>query len=114
VCSFEYRYDELISDKECCMLKVAVIGLGWWGRIIVDVLANNPKLQVVRVVDIGAAGQAFAQERSLPFSLAIRGRFVGSAGARRGAVYASHPAHRSNRGRSTGGQYTFSVKNPCP
>ena len=50
------------------MLKVAVIGLGWWGRIIVDVLANNPKLQVVRVVDIGAAGQAFAQERSLPFS----------------------------------------------
>ncbi|MEY3912280.1 MAG: hypothetical protein RL509_324, partial [Pseudomonadota bacterium] len=36
MCSFEYRYDELISDKECCMLKVAVIGLGWWGRIIVD------------------------------------------------------------------------------
>ena len=50
------------------MLKVAVIGLGWWGRIIVDVLANSPKLQVVRVVDIGAAGQAFAQERGLPFS----------------------------------------------
>ena len=50
------------------MLKVAVVGLGWWGRIIVDVLANSRKLQVVRVADIGAAGQAFAHERGLPCS----------------------------------------------
>ena len=50
------------------MLKVAVIGLGWWGRIIVDVLANSQKLEVVRLVDIAPAGQAFARVRGLPFS----------------------------------------------
>ena len=51
------------------MLKVAVIGLGWWGRIIVDVLSRSDRLQVVRVVDIGEAGRAFAAERGLPFSM---------------------------------------------
>lgn len=50
------------------MLNVAVIGLGWWGRIIVDLLANSRKLRVVHVVDVGEAGQAFARERGLRFS----------------------------------------------
>jgi len=32
-------------------LGVAVVGLGWWGRIIVGLLGDNDKLQVVRMVD---------------------------------------------------------------
>lgn len=50
------------------MLRVAVIGLGWWGRIIVDQLAASSKLHVVRVADVDAAGEAFARERGLAFS----------------------------------------------
>ncbi|RYY75919.1 MAG: Gfo/Idh/MocA family oxidoreductase [Comamonadaceae bacterium] len=50
------------------MLNVAVIGLGWWGRIIVDLLAGSGKLRVARVADVSPAGQAFAAERQLPFS----------------------------------------------
>jgi predicted dehydrogenase len=50
------------------MLNVAVIGLGWWGRIIVDLLASSDKVRVVRVADVSPAGEAFAGERKLPFS----------------------------------------------
>ena len=50
------------------MLKVAVVGLGWWGRIIVDSMLHSHKLCVVRVADVNPSGQAFAQERKLPFS----------------------------------------------
>ena len=50
------------------MLNVAVIGLGWWGRIIVDLLAKSDKIRVVRVVDVSPAGEAYARERGLPFS----------------------------------------------
>ena len=50
------------------MLNVAVIGLGWWGRIIVDLLARSEKLRIVRVADVSPAGEAFAAERRLPFS----------------------------------------------
>lgn len=50
------------------MLRVAVIGLGWWGRIIVDQLADSSKLRVVRVADVAPAGEAFAHERGIPFS----------------------------------------------
>jgi predicted dehydrogenase len=50
------------------MLNVAVIGLGWWGRIIVDLLATSQKLRVARVADVSAQGEAFAQEREIAFS----------------------------------------------
>jgi predicted dehydrogenase len=50
------------------MLNVAVIGLGWWGRIIVDLLASSEKVRVVRVADVSPQGEAFARERDLPFS----------------------------------------------
>lgn len=50
------------------MLKVAVVGLGWWGRIIVDLLLKSEKLQVVRVADVTPQGEAFAAERKIPFS----------------------------------------------
>ena len=53
------------------VLGVAVVGLGWWGRIIVDLLARSGKLRVVRVADVSPAAQAFAGERGLPFSNAL-------------------------------------------
>jgi len=34
------------------MLNAAVVGLGWWGRTILSLLAQNAKLRVVRAVDV--------------------------------------------------------------
>lgn len=50
------------------MLNVAIVGLGWWGRIIVDLLHKNDKLRVVRVADISPQADSFAAERGLPLS----------------------------------------------
>ena len=54
------------------MLNVAVIGLGWWGRLICASLADNDKLRVVRGVDIAleAAG-AFGQTHGFPVSATL-------------------------------------------
>ena len=40
------------------MLNIAVIGLGWWGRTIVDVVRGSSKLRVVRVADLDPKAQA--------------------------------------------------------
>ncbi|MDM0037309.1 Gfo/Idh/MocA family oxidoreductase [Variovorax sp. J22P271] len=50
------------------MLNVAVIGLGWWGRIIVDLLASSEKLRVVQVADVSPLAESFATERGIRFS----------------------------------------------
>ncbi|HEX2546915.1 MAG TPA: Gfo/Idh/MocA family oxidoreductase, partial [Ramlibacter sp.] len=50
------------------MLDIAVIGLGWWGRIIVDLVRGSDKLRVVRVADVDPKAAGFAQERGLPCS----------------------------------------------
>src|ERR671927_451485 len=47
-------------------LNVAVIGLGWWGRIIVPLIKSSAKLRVVRVADPAPAAQAFAAEQGVP------------------------------------------------
>jgi predicted dehydrogenase len=49
------------------MLNIAVVGLGWWGRILVDLARTSPKLRVVRVADVNPQAQDFARERGLPF-----------------------------------------------
>ena len=49
-------------------LRVAVAGLGWWGRIIVPLLKASSKLEVVRVVDPDPAAENFASNEKLPFS----------------------------------------------
>ncbi|MDB5882395.1 MAG: gfo/Idh/MocA family oxidoreductase [Ramlibacter sp.] len=53
------------------MLNIAVIGLGWWGRIIVDLARGSDKLRVVRVADVNPQAQAFAAERGVPFSSSL-------------------------------------------
>ena len=49
-------------------LNVAVIGLGWWGRIIVPLARTSAKLRVVRVADPAPAAAGFATEQGLPLS----------------------------------------------
>jgi predicted dehydrogenase len=49
-------------------LNVAVIGLGWWGRIIVPLAKASQKLRVVRVADPAAAAASFAADQRIPLS----------------------------------------------
>ncbi|HSU77045.1 MAG TPA: Gfo/Idh/MocA family oxidoreductase, partial [Burkholderiales bacterium] len=49
-------------------LNVAVIGLGWWGRIIVPLAKTSHKLRVVRAADPAPAAAAFAAEQRVALS----------------------------------------------
>lgn len=49
------------------MLKVAVVGLGWWGRIIAGLLQGNRKLAVACAVDVNPASGDFASGFKIPF-----------------------------------------------
>jgi predicted dehydrogenase len=49
-------------------LGVAVVGLGWWGRIIVPLLKGSSKLRVVMGVDPIPAAVAFAREQNVPLT----------------------------------------------
>ena len=50
------------------MLDVAVIGLGWWGRIITATLAESTKLRVRRAVDSDAKAAQWAGQRGIAAS----------------------------------------------
>jgi predicted dehydrogenase len=49
-------------------LNIAVIGLGWWGRIIVPLAKSSSRLRVVRVADPAPAAAEFARTQELPLS----------------------------------------------
>src|SRR5438105_8439478 len=49
-------------------MNVAVIGLGWWGRLIVPRASTSAKLRVVRVADPAPAAAGFAAEQGIPLS----------------------------------------------
>jgi predicted dehydrogenase len=46
-------------------LGVAVIGLGWWGKVIVPLAKTSPKLRVVAVADPDPAAAEFAAQQRL-------------------------------------------------
>ncbi len=46
-------------------LRVAVVGLGWWGRIIVPLLKASDKLEVVAAVDPDPAALDFSKKQEL-------------------------------------------------
>jgi predicted dehydrogenase len=48
------------------MLDVAIIGLGWWGKIITATLAESTKLRVRRAVDADATAASWAEARGIP------------------------------------------------
>jgi predicted dehydrogenase len=47
-------------------LGVAVVGLGWWGRVIVPLAKTSPKLRVVTVADPDPAAAEFASRQRVP------------------------------------------------
>jgi predicted dehydrogenase len=48
------------------MIKAAIIGLGWWGKIITSLVEKSDQLQIIGAVELNqAAGQAFCKERGL-------------------------------------------------
>jgi predicted dehydrogenase len=47
-------------------LRIAVCGLGWWGRVIVPLAKTSARLEVVRVVDPAPAAREFAQQQGIP------------------------------------------------
>jgi predicted dehydrogenase len=47
---------------------VAVVGLGWWGRIIVGLLRGSTKLAPVVGVDVADSGSAFCRESGIEYS----------------------------------------------
>ena len=49
------------------MLNVSIVGLGWWGRIVVDLLATSSKLRVVRVADVNPQAEGYANARGIAF-----------------------------------------------
>lgn len=51
-------------------LKVAVIGLGWWGRTLAGLIGSSTALRVVRVADIDPDAASFVAENDAKFSTA--------------------------------------------
>jgi predicted dehydrogenase len=50
------------------MLKIAIIGLGWWGKTLVNLAATSNKLAVVRVADVNPELASFSAEKGIAFS----------------------------------------------
>lgn len=51
------------------MLRAAIVGLGWWGKHIVNSLGKSEKIEIVRAVDTNAdAMQDFADQNQLVLS----------------------------------------------
>ena len=49
------------------MLNVAVVGMGWWGKIIVPLLKTSKKITVGKVVEVNPDSIAdFAREQGVP------------------------------------------------
>lgn len=62
------------------MLDVAVVGLGWWGKILVETLSPSTRIRVVRLVDIDAdAGRAFADGHGIAFADSLESVLADSA-----------------------------------
>jgi predicted dehydrogenase len=55
------------------MVRVAVVGLGWWGRIIVQLLKGSTQLRAVKAVDPSPLAAPFAGEQGLPLVPELNG-----------------------------------------
>jgi len=54
------------------MINAAVVGLGWWGRQIVNCMADSDKLRITRAVDANPdASRDFAAEKGLPVATSL-------------------------------------------
>jgi len=51
------------------MLNAAIVGLGWWGRYIVNSLTASEKISIIRAVDLNLeAAEPFAEDHGLTIS----------------------------------------------
>ncbi len=50
------------------MLNVAIIGLGWWGKILTQTIAESTRINVATLFDVDPLGQDFAAEQGIPFA----------------------------------------------
>ena len=64
------------------MLNVAVVGMGWWGKIIVPLLKTSSKINVTKVVEVNPASITdFARQHQVEVVVAPGVRLVIEAGA---------------------------------
>src|SRR5262245_16758676 len=54
------------------MVRIAVVGLGWWGRIIVGLLKGSAKLAAVRGIDPDPGAAEFARAQGLAHSVELQ------------------------------------------
>jgi predicted dehydrogenase len=45
------------------MLDAAIVGLGWWGRTITELVVSSAKLRLIKAVDVDAKARAWAASR---------------------------------------------------
>ena len=86
-------------------LRVALIGLGWWGRTIVPLLKDNPKLKVVKSMDPAPAAAEFAATHGIAHEASFRAALSGGRATPTPRVRTAAPAPASRamlRGRMTG------------
>lgn len=51
------------------MLNAAIVGLGWWGKILTGTLSRSDRIRVVKLVDVDeTGGAAFAAEQGIDFT----------------------------------------------
>jgi predicted dehydrogenase len=49
------------------VLRVALVGLGWWGKVMLPLLKTSSKLQVVKAIDANPAAAEFAASHGVAF-----------------------------------------------
>jgi predicted dehydrogenase len=74
------------------MLDVAVVGLGWWGRVIVPLVKRSQALRLACVADPNPATEAFASEQGVP-RVADYGQVLADSAVRAVVLCTPHTMH---------------------
>jgi predicted dehydrogenase len=53
------------------MLDIAIVGLGWWGKTIVQMLDGSEKLRVAKAVDVNPEARGWASARGLDVAASL-------------------------------------------
>ena len=95
-------------------LRTAVIGLGWWGKILTHTLESSERIEVVRLFDIDEeAGGAFAAERGIEFATSFESA-IGDPGVDAVILATPHSLHESQIVAAAGaGKHVFCEKPLC-
>jgi len=61
------------SFSEDDQLNAAVVGLGWWGKAIIDTLKGSPKIRVAKTIDMIPAAGEWARSQGLEYTADFEG-----------------------------------------